>query len=44
MIKKLYDEYLFTFEDLEKDIYLLVNEYLTFYNIIFRLQEERKRW
>lgn len=39
--EKLYDEYLFTFEDLEKDIYFLVNEYLTFYNIIFRLQEER---
>ena len=38
---KLYDSYLYNYEELEKDIYALLEEYLNFYNIIFRQKENR---
>lgn len=39
--ERLYDDYTFLTQDLEKDIYDLLNEYLSFYNVVFRLNEER---
>ena len=39
--EKFYDFYTYVFEDLEKDIYDLLEQYLAFYNILFRKLEER---
>jgi len=40
---KLYDEYLFTFDELEKFIFDLLNEYLSFYNQILRHIQNKNR-
>lgn len=39
--EKLFDEYTFLISDLEQYIYSLLEDYLNFYNIVFRLNEER---
>lgn len=40
---KLYDEYLFTFDELEKFLFDLLNEYLSFYNQILRHIQNKNR-
>lgn len=39
--EKLIDDYSYITEELEKDIYDLLNEYIEFYNVVLRLQEKR---
>ncbi len=39
--EKFIDDYLFTFEELERDIYDYLNRYLEFYKVMFRLNERR---
>lgn len=39
--KKLIDEYHFQFEELERDIYEYLDNYLQFYHVIMRLNEQR---
>lgn len=39
--ERLVSQYTFLTTDLEQDVYDLLNQYLTFYNIIFRLNSER---
>ena len=39
--EKLFDNYTFFFEELEQFVYDLIEEYLQFYNIIFRMIEKR---
>ena len=41
--EKLFETYTYNIIDLEKDIYDLLNEYLQFYHIVLRLEEERKK-
>ena len=41
--EKLIDEYLFLTTELENDVRELIEQYLTFYNVILRLQEERDK-
>ncbi|MCR4911856.1 MAG: ATP-dependent DNA helicase [Bacilli bacterium] len=41
--EKLFDSYTFLFDDLERDIYDLVSEYIEFYNIILRAMENRDK-
>ena len=39
--EKFIDEYLFITKELENDVYALIEQYLEFYNVIIRLEEER---
>ena len=41
--EKLIDDYFYVTAELEKDIYALLNEYLEFYQVILRLNEERNK-
>ena len=39
--EKYIDEYLFITKELENDVYALIEQYLEFYNVVIRLEEER---